>query len=251
MFLCLLRRFRSLLSLRRLPLLNLRLRSSLTSRLRPLRHLWRSRLWLLQTRLRWRSSARLSLRALWPHDFTLRLLRRRLSHTRTLCLLRSTPLLLLCLLRSTPLPLLCLLLSTSLSLLLLDCLFPLLLFKLLQLSARVSVPFRCLSSKRGFLLFARSISRLRNKLSWSLTTRSLSARVLTFVPHVPFLILNFVRHCVDAQVLRQVSAEWVRRRCSAYKNSRVVKFLRYSRRQIYLPSAPGGMYHCISERRQR
>jgi len=184
MFLCLLRRFRSLLSLRRLPLLNLRLRSSLTSRLRPLRHLWRSRLWLLQTRLRWRSSARLSLRALWPHDFSLRLLRSWLSYTRTLCLLRSTPLLLLCLLRSTPLPLLCLLLSTSLSLLLLDCLFPLLPFKLLQLFTRISVTFCCFSSKRDFLVFARSINRRRSSLSWGLTTRSLSARVLTFIPDV-------------------------------------------------------------------
>jgi hypothetical protein len=168
-----------------------------------LRHdLRRARLRPLQTRLRRCSSTRLGLRALWPHDFPLRLHGCWLSHTGTLCLLRRTPLLLLCLLRRTTLLLLCLLLSTSLSLLLLDCLFPLLLFKLLQLFARVSVPFRGFSSQRGFLLFARDIYLRPSRLANILPTRTRSGRVLTFIPDVQFLILNFVRDCLDAQIFR-------------------------------------------------
>jgi len=205
----------------------------------------------LQTWLRGCSSAGFNLRALnlWPHDFSLRRGGCRLSHTRTLGLLRGAALLLLCLLRSASLLLLRLLFGMPLGLLLLGRLFALPLLKLLQLTARFSVALRSFSSQRGCLLFARGVylrvSGLTNILT-ILTTRSSSDPILTFVLNIPFLVLNFVRDGLDAQVLRQVFSESRGGRWRAYKNLRVVKFLCYSRRQVYLPSTPGGMYHCIS-----
>jgi hypothetical protein len=211
----------------RTRLFDSRLRLRLASRLRPFHPDTRLRSWrrsrslgpnprLRTLKPRCRRRCFRLLDALWPHDLAFRSSSGRLCYSLTLRLLLKLAL-------------------GTFGTLRFDFLLSLLLLKLLHLPSRVSVPARRFRGKPGHLGLARRIVGRRIRLAWNLNR---ICRGPALIPQVQLLVLDPVRQLFDTQSLRQIFSKW-RRRHVADKHRRVVKFLRNSRRQIYLPAAPG------------